>query len=83
MSFTIGMRFADTNVLLYSVGTVASEEGKARKAQALLANRDIALSVRVSVPVPTFVNAAILAALAGLSTIVPLKMEWVFLPPIS
>ena len=41
------MRFADTNVLLYSVSTVPEESAKARKAQALLANRDIALSVQV------------------------------------
>jgi predicted nucleic acid-binding protein len=41
------MRFADTNVLLYSVSTVPEEAAKARKAQALLANRDIALSVQV------------------------------------
>ncbi len=41
------MRFADTNVLLYSVSTVPAEAAKARKAQALLANRDIALSVQM------------------------------------
>lgn len=41
------MRFADTNVLLYSVSTVLEETAKARMAKALLANRDIALSVQV------------------------------------
>lgn len=41
------MRFADTNVLLYSVSTVPAEAAKARKAQALLANQDIVLSVQV------------------------------------
>lgn len=41
------MRFADTNVLLYAVSTVSEEAAKARAAQALLANRDIALSVQV------------------------------------
>ena len=41
------MRFADTNVLLYSVSTVPEEADKTRKAQALLANRDIGLSVQV------------------------------------
>lgn len=41
------MRFADTNVLLYSVSTLPEEAAKARTAQALLAERDIALSVQV------------------------------------
>lgn len=41
------MRFADTNVLLYSVSTVPAEAAKASTAQALLASRDIALSVQV------------------------------------
>lgn len=41
------MRFADTNVLLYSVSTVPEEADKTRKAQALLASRDIGLSVQV------------------------------------
>ena len=41
------MRFADTNVLLYSVSTIPEEADKTRKAQALLANRDIGLSVQV------------------------------------
>ena len=40
------MRFADTNILLYAVSTVPSEEDKARKAQALLASREIAISVQ-------------------------------------
>ncbi|MCX6980295.1 MAG: PIN domain-containing protein [Verrucomicrobiota bacterium] len=44
---TTAMRFADTNVLLYSVSTVPEETAKARMAKALLANRDIALSVQV------------------------------------
>lgn len=44
---TTAMRFADTNVLLYAVSTVPEEAGKAGKAQALLAERDIALSVQV------------------------------------
>lgn len=41
------MRFADTNVLLYSVSTIPEEADKTRKAQALLASRDIGLSVQV------------------------------------
>lgn len=41
------MRFADTNILLYAVSTVPVEGDKARKAQALLASREIALSVQV------------------------------------
>jgi predicted nucleic acid-binding protein len=41
------MRFVDTNVLLYSVSTIPAEAVKARMAQALLAGRDIALSVQV------------------------------------
>ena len=47
MRFTTAMRFADTNVLLYSVSMVPEEAAKARTAQALLADRDIALSVQV------------------------------------
>jgi predicted nucleic acid-binding protein len=41
------MRFAVTNVLLYSVSTVPEEAAKAHTARALLANRDIAISVQV------------------------------------
>lgn len=41
------MRFADTNVLLYSVSTVASESAKAAKARVLLGCRDLTLSVQV------------------------------------
>lgn len=42
----IGMRFTDTNVLLYA-STLAAEAEKARRAQALLSSRDIALCVQV------------------------------------
>ena len=41
------MRFVDTNVLLYSISTQPAEAVKAAQAQALLACRDIALSVQV------------------------------------
>ena len=41
------MRFVDTNVLLYSVSTLPGEAQKAAVAQALLKNRDLALSVQV------------------------------------
>ncbi len=41
------MRFVDTNLLLYSISTAPGEAGKASKAQALLACRDIVLSVQV------------------------------------
>lgn len=41
------MRFIDTNVLLYAISTQPSEAAKAAKARALLANRDLALSVQV------------------------------------
>lgn len=47
MRITTAMRFADTNVLLYSVSMVPEEAAKALRAQALLADRDIALSVQV------------------------------------
>ena len=40
------MRFADTNILLYAVSTVPTEWDKARQAQALLASREIAISVQ-------------------------------------
>lgn len=41
------MRFVDTNVLLYSLSTAPDEEKKAAIALALLAERDLALSVQV------------------------------------
>ena len=41
------MRFADTNVLLYSVSTLPAESVKAATAQSLLAGRDLAVSVQV------------------------------------
>ena len=41
------MRFADTNVLLYSISTAPTEAVKAATARGLLACRDIALSVQV------------------------------------
>jgi len=41
------MRFVDTNILLYSVSTEPAESGKAATAQALLACRDLVLSVQV------------------------------------
>jgi len=41
------MRFVDTNVLLYAVGTSPEEEEKRRRALDVLARRDLALSVQV------------------------------------
>ena len=41
------MRFVDTNVLLYAVSTLPDEAAKATKAQALLTDRDLAMSVQV------------------------------------
>jgi predicted nucleic acid-binding protein len=41
------MRFVDTNVLLYAVSTLPYEAAKATKAQALLTDRDLAMSVQV------------------------------------
>jgi len=41
------MRFVDTNVLLYSISTDPSEEGKASIAAELLQSRDLALSIQV------------------------------------
>ena len=41
------MRFVDTNVLLYAVSTLPDEADKAAKAQAILTDRDLALSVQV------------------------------------
>ncbi len=41
------MRFVDTNVLLYAISTLLEEAAKSAKAQAILANRDLVLSVQV------------------------------------
>ncbi len=41
------MRFADTNVLLYAVSRSPEEATKARRANELLASRDLGLSVQV------------------------------------
>ena len=41
------MRFIDTNVLLYSVSTDSAEALKAERANAILAARDVRLSVQV------------------------------------
>ncbi len=41
------MRFADTNVLLYAISMAESEAEKARRANALIDNGDICLSVQV------------------------------------
>lgn len=41
------MRFADTNVLLYAISRAPEEQAKAERANALLAERDLALSVQV------------------------------------
>jgi predicted nucleic acid-binding protein len=41
------MRFADTNILLYSVSTAPGEEAKAAVAQSLLGEKDLVLSVQV------------------------------------
>lgn len=41
------MRFVDTNVLLYAVSRDAEEHDKAERANAILAARDLALSVQV------------------------------------
>lgn len=41
------MRFVDTNVLLYAVSRDADEQDKARRANDVLAARDVALSVQV------------------------------------
>ncbi|MBX3030959.1 MAG: PIN domain-containing protein [Chloroflexi bacterium] len=41
------MRFVDTNVLLYGISRDASESGKAARAQSLLRDRDLGLSVQV------------------------------------
>jgi predicted nucleic acid-binding protein len=41
------VRFVDTDVLLYAISRDAEEQDKARRANALLAARDLALSVQV------------------------------------
>ena len=41
------MRFIDTNILLYAISTQPAEATKAATAQAILSNRDLALSVQV------------------------------------
>ena len=41
------MRFADTNVLLYAISRDPSEQGKAKQANDILADRDLGLSVQV------------------------------------
>ncbi len=41
------MRFADTNVLLYAISRDPAEEAKAERANDLLGERDLALSVQV------------------------------------
>ncbi len=41
------MRFIDTNVLLYAVSTSPEDAGKRRRAQALLKEPDLAISVQV------------------------------------
>lgn len=40
-------RFADTNVLLYAISRAPEEKAKAERANGLLAERDLALSVQV------------------------------------
>lgn len=41
------MRFADTNVLLYAISRDPSEQDKAKQANDILADRELALSVQV------------------------------------
>jgi len=41
------VRFADTNVLLYAISRDPAEQDKAKRANELLAGRDLALSVQV------------------------------------
>ena len=41
------MRFVDTNVLLYAISRDPAEEDKAKRANDILAERDLALSVQV------------------------------------
>jgi predicted nucleic acid-binding protein len=41
------VRFVDTNVLLYAISRDPAEQGKAKRANDILAERDLALSVQV------------------------------------
>jgi len=41
------VRFVDTNILLYAVSRDPGEQGKAKRANEILAARDVALSVQV------------------------------------
>lgn len=41
------MRFVDTNVLLYAISRASEEQAKAQRANELLSERDLALSVQV------------------------------------
>jgi predicted nucleic acid-binding protein len=41
------VRFADTNILLYAISRAPEERAKAERANALLAERDLALSTQV------------------------------------
>jgi predicted nucleic acid-binding protein len=41
------VRFVDTNILLYAISREPAEDGKAERANKLLAERDLALSVQV------------------------------------
>ncbi|HXV04603.1 MAG TPA: PIN domain-containing protein [Solirubrobacterales bacterium] len=41
------MRFVDTNILIYAISTDPAERDKAERANELLAERDLALSVQV------------------------------------
>jgi predicted nucleic acid-binding protein len=41
------VRFVDTNVLLYAISRDPQEQGKAARANEILASRDVALSVQV------------------------------------
>lgn len=41
------MRFADTNILLYAISRDPAEQDKAKRANDILAERDVALSVQV------------------------------------
>jgi predicted nucleic acid-binding protein len=43
----MSVRFADTNILLYAISRAPEERGKAERANALLAERDLALSTQV------------------------------------
>jgi predicted nucleic acid-binding protein len=41
------VRFVDTNILLYAISRDPAEQGKAKRANGILAERDLALSVQV------------------------------------